>query len=177
MTRKTHAKIDMNEAIWKRPVTRTRLVAVSVLWLAVGLGLLGGCAADRPLRTPDVGQAIRADLTPGIAAAPVTEPPPINDGRAEPAPPAASLVPEPKLDLLVNNALAREVFLAIVSDTRYSMLLHPDVAGTLSVTLRGVTVLETLEAIRDVYGYGFKMEGRRIPVYAPTLQTRIFTVN
>jgi MSHA biogenesis protein MshL len=86
-------------------------------------------------------------------------------------------VAEAKLDLLVNNAQARDVFLALVADTRYSMLLHPDVAGILSVTLRGVTVAEALDAIRDVYGYDFKMEGRRITIYAPTLQTRIFTIN
>jgi MSHA biogenesis protein MshL len=40
-----------------------------------------------------------------------------------------------------------------------------------------VTVAEALEAIRDVYGYDFKMDGRRITIYAPTLQTRIFTIN
>jgi MSHA biogenesis protein MshL len=34
-----------------------------------------------------------------------------------------------------------------------------------------------LEAIRDVYGYDFKIDGRRITIYAPTLQMRIFTVN
>jgi len=45
------------------------------------------------------------------------------------------------------------------------------------VTLRGVTVVEALEAIRDVYGYDFKMDGRRITVYAPTLQTRVFSLN
>jgi MSHA biogenesis protein MshL len=87
------------------------------------------------------------------------------------------MAPEPKVDLLLNNANAREVFLAIVADTRYSMLMHPDVAGTLSVTLRSVTVPEALESIRDVYGYDFKIDGRRITVYAPTLQTRIFTIN
>jgi MSHA biogenesis protein MshL len=38
-------------------------------------------------------------------------------------------------------------------------------------------VSEALESIRDVYGYDFKIEGRRIIIYAPTLQTRIFTVN
>jgi MSHA biogenesis protein MshL len=38
-------------------------------------------------------------------------------------------------------------------------------------------VSEALESIRDVYGYDFKIEGRRITIYAPTLQTRIFTVN
>ena len=144
-------------------------------WMAVGL--LAGCANDRPLRTPDVAEALRAELPQPVAKPAAVVPVRVSEALAEPAPKAAPLPPEPRLDLLVNNAQAREVFLAIVADTRYSMLMHPDVGGTLSVTLRGVTVKEALEAIRDVYGYDFKMDGRRITIYAPTLQTRIFTIN
>lgn len=141
--------------------------------------LLSGCGAlDRPLRTPDVSAAIKADLPPAAAPKPsAVVPAKVSEALAEPPPPVVAPAPEPRLDLLVNNAQAREVFLAIVADTRYSMLMHPDVSGTLSVTLRGVTVAEALEAIRDVYGYDFKMEGRRITVYAPTLQTRVFSLN
>ena len=142
--------------------------------MALVMGLLAGCA-DRPMRTPDVGDAIRTELAPAPVKAAV--PARISEALAEPAPPLVPPPPEPRLDLLVNNAQAREVFLAIVADTRYSMLMHPDVKGTLSVTLRGVTVKEALESIRDVYGYDFKMEGRRITIYSPTLQTRIFAVN
>jgi MSHA biogenesis protein MshL len=146
--------------------------------LVLGAGLLAGCASERPLRTPDVAAAVRAELPPpAVAKAPVAVPARVSDALAEPAPPPVPLPAEPRLDLLVNNAKAREVFLAIVADTRYSMLMHPDVTGNLSVTLRGVTVTEALEAIRDVYGYDFKIDGRRITIYAPTLQTRIFTVN
>nr|WP_315480482.1 secretin N-terminal domain-containing protein [uncultured Rhodoferax sp.] len=153
---------------WHRPT-------LAVLCL-LGAGVLSGCAAlDRPLRTPDVSAVVRAELP---AAAPsAVVPAKVSDALAEPAAAPVVLPPEPRLDLLVNNAQAREVFLAIVADTRYSMLMHPDVSGTLSVTLRGVTVTEALEAIRDVYGYDFKIDGRRITVYAPTLQTRIFTIN
>jgi len=141
-------------------------------------GLVAGCGSDRPLRTPEVRQAIRTELQPPTPVKPVVAVPAyISESLAEPAPAAPAMAPEPRLDLLVNNAQAREVFLAIVADTRYSMMLHPDVAGTLSVTLRGVTVTQVLEAIRDVYGYDFKIDGRRITVFAPTLQTRIFTVN
>ncbi len=150
------------------------------LWAVLGalaLGLLSGCAAERPLRTPEVSAAVRAELAEPAVVRAVQVPPRVSDALAEPAPPPVPVLAEPKLDLLVNNAQAREVFLAIVADTRYSMLMHPDVAGTLSVTLRGVTVVEALEAIRDVYGYDFKIDGRRITVYAPTLQTRIFTIN
>ena len=179
MTPKAHAlsMIDILPSAQTGHVTRARSFAMAGLYVAMGLGLLAGCAADRPLRTPDVGEAVRADLFPAVAPKSVAVPSRISDALAEPAPPAVPLAPEPKLDLLVNNGQAREVFLAIVTDTRYSMLLHPDVAGTLSVTLRGVTVIEALEAIRDVYGYDFKVEGRRITIYGPTLQTRIFQVN
>ncbi len=145
--------------------------------LVLCLGLLAGCA-ERPRRTPDVAETIRTEL----AAAPKTAasgtvPARVSDALAEPAPPTVPAPPEPRLDLLVNNANAREVFLALVADTRYSMLMHPDVTGGISVTLRGVTVKEALESIRDVYGYDFRIEGRRITIYAPTLQTRIFTLN
>lgn len=177
MTRKAHTMTDIFEATQTGFSVRTRWFAVSGLSLAMGVGLLGGCASDRPLRTPDVSAAIRAELPPDRASKPVAVPPRISAALAEPAPPTVPLLPEPKIDLLVNNAQAREVFLAIVADTRYSMLMHPDVGGKLSVTLRGVSVTEALEAIRDVYGYDFKMDGRRITIYAPTLQTRIFTVN
>lgn len=144
--------------------------------LLLCLGLLAGCA-ERPRRTPDMAEAIRTEIAPAAAATTGTVPARVSDALAEPAPPVATLPPEPRLDLLVNNASAREVFLALVADTRYSMLMHPDVTGSISVTLRGVTVKEALESIRDVYGYDFRMEGRRIVVYAPTLQTRIFTLN
>ncbi len=150
--------------------------------LALGASLLSGCAVpDRALRTPDVAAAIRAELPPVPAASagtkPAAVPSRVSDALAEPAAPVQPMSPEPHIDLLVNNAQARDVFLAIVADTRYSMLMHPDVKGTLSVTLRGVTVTEALESIRDVYGYDFKIEGRRITIYAPTLQTRVFTLN
>jgi len=177
MTRKSLPMIDIFHLAQSGHAARVRSYALSCLCAAMGVGLLAGCAADRPLRTPNVSDTLRADLPQAAIAKPVVVPSRISDVLAEPAPPVVPVTPEPRLDLLVNNAQAREVFLAIVADTRYSMLMHPDVAGTLSVTLRGVTVAEALEAIRDVYGYDFKMEGRRITIYAPTLQTRIFSVN
>jgi MSHA biogenesis protein MshL len=145
--------------------------------MALAAVLLSGCASEHTLRTPDVSAAMRADLPTAAPKLPAAVPLQVSEALAEPAPPPVKPAPEPRIDLLVNNAQARDVFLAIVADTRYSMLMHPDVGGTLSVTLRGVTVTEALESIRDVYGYDFKIEGRRIIIYAPTLQTRIFTVN
>jgi MSHA biogenesis protein MshL len=84
---------------------------------------------------------------------------------------------EPKFDLAVNNAPAAQVFMSIVSGTRYSMLVHPQVGGTISVNLKDVTVREALDAIRDLYGYEYRVEGTRIFIQPVAIQTRVFQVN
>lgn len=84
---------------------------------------------------------------------------------------------EGKFDLAVNNTAAAQVFTAIVSGTRYSMLVHPDVSGAISINLKDVTVFDALEAIKDLYGYDYKVDGARIYIQPLTLQTRIYQVN
>jgi MSHA biogenesis protein MshL len=84
---------------------------------------------------------------------------------------------EAKFDLAVNNTPAKHVFMAVVSGTRYSVLVHPDVSGYISLTLKDVTVFDALEAIREMYGYDYKVDGSRIYIQPLTLQTRIFQVN
>jgi len=84
---------------------------------------------------------------------------------------------EPRFDLVVNSAPARQVFMSIVAGTRYSMIVNPAVGGTLSLNLKDVTVREALEAIREVYGYEFRADGTRIYVESAGLQTRVFQVN
>ncbi|MDH2919157.1 MAG: secretin N-terminal domain-containing protein [Sideroxydans sp.] len=82
-----------------------------------------------------------------------------------------------KFDLSVSNTPASQVFMAIVSGTRYSMLLHPDVSGNISLHLKDVSVFEALETIRELYGYDYKVDGARIYIQSVALQTRIYQVN
>jgi MSHA biogenesis protein MshL len=84
---------------------------------------------------------------------------------------------DPRFDLSVNNAPAPQVFMAIVSGTRYSMLLNPEVRGTISVNLKDVTVVEALDSLRELYGYDYRFEGTRIFVQPAGLQTKIYRVN
>ena len=69
---------------------------------------------------------------------------------------------ESKFDLSVNNTPANQVFAAIVSGTRYSIVVAADVSGYITLHLKDVSVFETLEAIREVYGYEYKVDGSRI---------------
>ncbi|KAF0163020.1 MAG: MSHA bioproteinis protein MshL [Rhodocyclaceae bacterium] len=84
---------------------------------------------------------------------------------------------EPRFDLSVINAPATQVFMALVSGTRYSMLLPPDVSGSLTVNLKDVTVMEALDTIRELYGYEYRVQGKRIFIEPNTLKTRVFQIN
>ncbi len=84
---------------------------------------------------------------------------------------------EPRFDLAVTNAPASQVFMALVSGTRYSMLVPPEVAGSITVNLKNVTLREALESLRDLYGYDFRVQGNRITVMSNAMQTRVFQVN
>jgi MSHA biogenesis protein MshL len=67
--------------------------------------------------------------------------------------------------------------MAIVSGTRYNMLITPEVSGNITITLKDVTVREALDSIRELYGYEYRIQGNRISIQPNTLQTRIFQVN
>ncbi|MGH7735910.1 MAG: secretin N-terminal domain-containing protein, partial [Gemmatimonadales bacterium] len=84
---------------------------------------------------------------------------------------------ESRFDLSVSNAPAGQVFMSLVSGTRYSMLVPPSLAGTISVNLKDVTLQEALDSIRELYGYDYKVEGTRIAIQPAGMQTRIFQVN
>ncbi len=98
-------------------------------------------------------------------------------------PPLNIEIPKPKqpleerFSLAFNAVPAQQFFMAIVTGTRYSMLVHPDVSGTVSANLKDVTVLEALDAIREQYGYDYKIEGTRIHIKPLGMQTRVFQVN
>jgi len=91
--------------------------------------------------------------------------------------PRPSAGAEPRFDLAVSNAPAAQVFLSIVGGSRYSILVPPEVTGAVSANLKNVTVKEALDALRDLYGYEYRMQGTRITVQPNTVQTRIFQVN
>ncbi len=154
--------------------------AIAGLVVGAGAMLLASCAAPPERQTMRPLDKLRADLAATPAAATPAASSPARAPAAPaplPAPARAEAPNEPRFDLIVNGAQARDVFLSMVTDTRYSMLMHPEVAGVLSITLRGVTLREALESIRDVYGYDFKVDGRRITVFPATMQTRMFSVN
>jgi MSHA biogenesis protein MshL len=92
-------------------------------------------------------------------------------------PPVAGTPFEPRFDLSVNNAPTAQVFMSLVSGTRYSMLVHPSVTGSITINLKDVNLREALDSIRELYGYEYKIESTRIFIQPAGVQTRVFQVN
>ncbi|MGQ0651587.1 MAG: secretin N-terminal domain-containing protein [Betaproteobacteria bacterium] len=141
--------------------------------------LASACAA--PPRPSGINPQIAGVIAKTAERAPETRPEAVQSALLPPLrldmPGAAAPPQEQRFDLSVTNAPASQVFLSIVSGTRYSMLVHPSVSGTISVNLKNVTVEEALAAIRDLYGYEYRVTGTRIFIEPLGLQTRVFQVN
>ena len=87
---------------------------------------------------------------------------------------------EPRFDLALNQAPAAQVFMQLGMGSDWQMLVSPDVAGSITLNLRGTTVPEALETLRDLYGYEVRYggaNGKRVHVLPNTVQTRLFRIN
>jgi MSHA biogenesis protein MshL len=84
---------------------------------------------------------------------------------------------EERFNVVLNNQPAQRFFHALVVGTRYNMLVHPEVTGNISANLKDVTIVEALDAVREMYGYDYKIEGNRITIRPAAMATRMFQVN
>ena len=81
---------------------------------------------------------------------------------------------EPRFDVTVDRAEARQFFMSLVEDTPYSIALAPGVAGEISLSLRDVTVEEVLDTLQQAYGYGYEKTRTGFLVLPAGLRTRVF---
>ena len=135
--------------------------AVPALAMGLCLGLAAGCASERGATTRD---AIRAAMDEAVQPpAQVAAPFAVAPKPVAPAP------VEERFDVNVMNADARDFFMGLVAGTSRNLIVHPDVAGTVTLTLKQVTLPEVLDTVRDVYGYDYRRTGGTYIVLPATL--------
>ena len=171
------------------PTATTRVRAARLRRVAVAVALLGivgisGCAlAPQPALDRGSVRAIEQELTADLAAN--------RSGRAgaeASARVAANSVLVPPLagadaafterfNVSVAAMPAQDFFRGLVADTKYNVVVHPDVKGTVSLSLKHVTLDEVMGVMREVYGYDYARVGTIYRVYPDALRTEIFQID
>jgi len=161
---------------YKLIISLCKLLSSAALLLA-----LSGCSASRTVQTDTTAeiedvfqQAANSNQIPTQTPQAVSDAllPPININV-----PDAEKAPQMRFDIGVDNAPAAVFFMGLVEGTTYNMVVHPDVTGQVSLSLKDVTIPEVMEVLRDIYGYEFSLKGSLYQVLPRRLQSRIFEVN
>ncbi|HDX8366358.1 pilus (MSHA type) biogenesis protein MshL [Aeromonas dhakensis] len=92
-------------------------------------------------------------------------------------PPQAISMPEPRLRIAAHDVDAVEFFGSLFKGSRYSVAVHPGVAGQISVELKDVTLSEVLGVVGDMYGFDVQRKGNVFHVYPAGLRTETIPVN
>ncbi len=87
------------------------------------------------------------------------------------------LIAEPRFSVNANGVDARDFFAGLAADTPYNIVVHPEVSGQITVSLKDVTLAETLEVIGDIYGYDVQQERRMIRVFPAGLRTETIALD
>ncbi|HKC52923.1 MAG TPA: pilus (MSHA type) biogenesis protein MshL [Myxococcota bacterium] len=156
---------------------------VHVAAIACASLALSGCAVVKWLtppasREPEPGvveialeEAVQnAKLPPPVPPAEVRDAlvPPLGGGEgAEPA----------RFDVAVKEMPTREFLLSLVADSSQNLTMDAGLTGSVTLSLKSVTIADVLAALADVYGYSWERRPYGYHVGAAGMQTRIFQVD
>ncbi|MGB0892856.1 MAG: pilus (MSHA type) biogenesis protein MshL [Parashewanella sp.] len=84
---------------------------------------------------------------------------------------------ERRFDVNANDVDAKIFFASLIRGTPLSVVVHPNVTGQISLSLKAVTLNEVLQVVQDIYGYEINREGRILRIYPAGLRTETFPIN
>ena len=87
------------------------------------------------------------------------------------------LLSEKRLEISATSVAAKDFFTAIVEGSAYSIAIHPDVSGSITLNLTDVTLTEAIDVIQDIYGFDIRVNGNVIQVYPAGIRTETIALN
>lgn len=87
------------------------------------------------------------------------------------------LLSEKRLEVSATSVDAKDFFTAIVEGSAFSIAIHPEVSGSISLSLTDVTLTEVLSVVEDIYGFDIRRNGNVIQVYPTGIRTETMPLN
>ena len=86
-------------------------------------------------------------------------------------------IEERRIDISARDVDARIFFASLINDSDFSVAIHPDVSGEITLALKQVTLPEAIRVIEDMYGYEVKLKGRVYHIYPAGMRIASFTLD
>lgn len=82
-----------------------------------------------------------------------------------------------RFDIAVKNVSAQQFYPGLFKDTPYSVAVSPEIQGSITISLKQVTVEQVLQTLEDVYGYAYAPIPGGYEILPNTLKTKIYSLN
>lgn len=148
---------------------------------------LSGCASNPLMQTGRATQTDAAEAaahalgeamqTAPIPASAVALPAPVAQALLPPIPGLTGGIADERFDVQVRDIPAALFFQGLMDGTGYNAVVHPDVQGLISLSLRQVSVPEVMAMLADMYGFDIQREDRLFKILPGGLQTRVFEID
>ena len=83
----------------------------------------------------------------------------------------------PRFNVSALNVPMADFFASLVADSTYSVMVHPEVSGQISLQLKQVTVAEVMQQLQQMYGFDIRLQGNIYSVYPAGLRSETIAVN
>ena len=83
----------------------------------------------------------------------------------------------PRFNVSALNVPMADFLASLVVDSAYSVMVHPDVSGQISLQLKQVTVAEVMQQLQQMYGFDIRLQGNIYSVYPAGLRSETIAVN
>lgn len=88
-----------------------------------------------------------------------------------------AILGEPRYDIKAEQVEAAVFFSGLVEPTPYSIAIHPQVQGTISLDLKQVTLNDVFDVVMEIYGYDVQRRGNIYSIYPSGIRTETYAVN
>lgn len=90
---------------------------------------------------------------------------------------SGQLFGESKYDINAQKVPAEAFFSSVVQGTPYSVAIHPEVVGDISLDLKQVTLTDVFDLVSEIYGYEIIQKQNIYRIYPAGIRTETFAVN
>jgi MSHA biogenesis protein MshL len=87
------------------------------------------------------------------------------------------MLQQARFKISAENVEAKTFFASLVNDSIFSIVIHPEVEGTITLNVKDVTLDEIMELVEDIYGYDVVKRGNIYKVMPAGMRMETFAVN